>query len=111
MSSNSYTDVLKLYREKMNEQGITRLSDADIEQVSGGVGGLDEATCPCCAGNVAMNKVDNPYGDAFWTCPTCGTNQYFSDAETIEIIRAMEAMNYPGIQYPVWWPMIQKNLR
>ena len=106
MENSKYTDLLKLYKTKM-EEGMTRLTDEDVAQVSGGVGGADEATCPYCSGNIAMNKINNPYGDPFWTCPKCGMDQYFSDAETIEIIRAMEAMNYPGIQYPSWWSSIK----
>ena len=106
MEKRNYSDLLKQYKEKIAE-GITPLSDEAVEKVSGGIGGADEATCPCCSGNIAMNKISNPYGDPWWTCPQCGMDQYFSDAETIEIIRAMEQMNYPGIQYPSWWSSIR----
>ncbi len=106
MENSKFTDLLRQYKAKMDE-GITPLSDEDAAQVSGGVGGADEATCPCCTGSVAMNRINSPYGDPFWTCPKCGMDQYFSDAETIEIIRAMEAAHYPGIQYPSWWSLVQ----
>lgn len=106
MENSRFTDLLKQYKVKMSE-GIMPLSDEAVEQVSGGVGGADEATCPCCAGMVGMSRIDNPYGDPFWTCPKCGTNQYFSDAETIEIIHYMEQVNYPGIEYPSWWGSIR----
>ena len=106
MESSKYADLLKQYKAKMDE-GITPLMDEDVAQVSGGVGGANEATCPYCAGGVAMNKINNPYGDSFWTCPKCGMDQYFSDAETIEIIRAMEAVHYPGIEYPSWWSLVK----
>ena len=78
MENSKFTDLLKQYKAKMDE-GITPLSDEDVAQVSGGVGGADEATCPYCTGSVAMNKINNPYGDPFWTCPKCGMDQYFSD--------------------------------
>ena len=65
------------------------------------------ATPRITAAGIAMSRISNPYGDDYWTCPNCSMDQYFSDAETVEINRAMEAMNYPGIQYPIWWSVIK----
>ena len=109
--STNYVDLAKLYREKMAGQSITPLSDEAVEEVSGGLGGADEATCPYCRGNITMTKVSSPYGDDYWTCPNCGGMQILSDAETIEMIHCLEAMGYTEFDYPVWWSQIQKNLR
>ena len=59
MENSKFTDLLKQYKARMAE-GITPLSDEDVAQGSGGVGGADEATCPYCTGSVAMNKINNP---------------------------------------------------
>ena len=107
MNSNAFTDFVKLCREKADDQGITRISDEEIERVSGGVGGANEATCPCCKDIIPMTPVSNPYGDDYWTCPKCGTDQIVSDADYIAMVRLMEQYGCP-VEYPVWWPLIRR---
>jgi hypothetical protein len=107
MNSNAYSDLVRKYRETVPEAERTRLlSDADMEAVSGGVGGANEATCPICG--KPMKATGQEFGDGFWICETCGVNQLVSDAEFIEIVKYMEQLGYPGIEYPVWWNQIKK---
>ena len=103
MSDNKYTAFLEKYRDKMTAN--KPLSDLEMKDAKGGVGGANEATCPQCGKPMTTNS--NPYGDDSWYCSACQISQICSDAETIEIIRAMEQAGYSSeIVYPVWWKQI-----
>ncbi len=100
MKDNAYTELVRRYRE---EKGAAALSDADMEKVSGGVGGADEATCPSCGKPM---KVNNSFGDSIWYCEKCDMYQLVSDAEFIEMVKFMEQLGYP-VEYPVWWKQLK----
>lgn len=101
MKDNVYTELVRKYRE---EKGATPLSDSDMEKVSGGVGGANEATCPTCGRPM---KIDNAgFGDSIWYCDKCNMYQLVSDAEFIEMVKFMEQLGYP-VEYPVWWDKVK----
>lgn len=100
MKDNVYTELVKKFRE---ERGATALSDADMEKVSGGVGGANEATCPSCGKTMRANS---GFGDTIWYCEKCDMYQIVSDAEFIEMVKIMEQLGYP-VQYPVWWDKVK----
>ena len=102
MDVNKYSEFLKTGMEKFG--GKIPLSDAELEGVSGGVGGANEATCPQCG--KPMSSSGGQFGDPTWYCAGCNIHQAFSDADTIQMIQAMEAANYPNIIYPVWWKQL-----
>ena len=100
MTENKYTKALKELKEKVDLNAA--LSDAEMANASGGVGGADEATCPECG--QPMRLVDNAYGDNYWHCDACNIDQYLSDKDTIEILKAAEAAGQmQGIVIPVWY--------
>ena len=70
--------MIKKYKETVGAEKAA-LTDQDLEKVAGGVGGANEATCPICG--IPMRKTDSGFGDPFWVCDKCGTNQIVSDAE------------------------------
>lgn len=107
MKRNPCTELVEKYRAEFSDADKQSLSDAEMERVSGGVGGANEATCPVCG--KPMSVSGGEHGDSFWICKTCNVNQLVSDAEFIEIIRMMEQMGYPGIEYPVWWKQVKKG--
>ena len=103
MEDNKYTLFIRKYRDEYSKN--VAMSDDDMANATGGVGGANEATCPECG--KPMKKKDNPYGDSLWECPSCHVNQLLSDAEYIEMVRAMEAAGMANqIVYPVWWKQI-----
>lgn len=103
MKNNPYSEMIKKYKETVGAEKAA-LTDQNLEKVAGGVGGANEATCPICG--IPMRKTDSGFGDPFWVCDKCGTNQIVSDAEFIEIVRYMEQLGYP-VDYPVWWKLIK----
>jgi rubredoxin len=101
MEENKYTQFISKYRN-----ANTAVSDEDMAKAIGGLGGKNEATCPVCG--KPMTLVNNPYGDNYWTCPTCKVDQFFSDAEYIEVVKMLEAAGQTqGIVYPVWWDKVK----
>lgn len=98
--------ILRYRAEALAARRPGALSDRELEKVAGGVGGADEATCPKCGKPMRMTGKD--FGDGFWSCGECGATQLLSDAETIEIIRYMEMIGYPEIEYPIWWSQVKK---
>ncbi len=107
MTDNKYTLFLKEYKEKLNIN--TEISDADMENATGGVGGANEATCPKCGKPMSRPQDKDPNGphSDVWTCDACGTDQLFTDAEYIEILKAAEAAGQTqGLVYPVWWNQV-----
>lgn len=83
-----------------------KLPDEMLENVNGGLGGADEATCPKCG--LPMDKVNNPYGTNMWKCAACDETQLLSDAEYILMLKAAEASGQTqGLIYPIWWDKIQ----
>ena len=85
-----------------------KINDDMLKDVVGGVGGIDEATCPVC-GN-PMTKSINPYGSDSWVCPdpNCNQTQFLSDAEYIQFLKAAEATGQTqGLTYPVWWDEVK----
>ena len=111
MEENKYTQFIGKYRNEANElkkKMNAAVSDEDMAQAIGGVGGANEATCPVCG--KPMIKVESGYGDPFWKCPYDDTMQIVSDAEYIEMIRMLEqAGQTQGIVYPVWWSQVNKK--
>ena len=103
MENNKYTDFIRMSREQFG--GKSLLNDDDLDKVSGGVGGENEATCPECG--KTMKPTGNEYGDSMWYCSKCKIYQICSDADYILMIKAMEAANQPGIVYPVWWDQVK----
>ena len=109
MEENKYTQFISKARNEAAKLGKlnTALSDEDMAKAFGGVGGKNEATCPVCG--KAMKVVKNPYGDDYWTCDKCNVDQFFSDADYIEIVKLCEqAGQTQGIVYPVWWNKVKK---
>ena len=107
MKDTAYSDLIKLYRERVPEaERLRPLTDDDVARAAGGVGGANEATCPVCG--KPMPKTGQECGDGFWYCQSCDVRQLLSDAETIQMIRYMESINYPDITYPVWWSLVNK---
>ncbi|MCR4590807.1 MAG: hypothetical protein K5668_08305 [Lachnospiraceae bacterium] len=103
MKDNEYTLFIKKFKEGHDIN--TALSDEDMERATGGVGGANEATCPQCG--KPMKVVNNSYGDNYWTCESCAIDQFFSDAEYIEVLKAAEAAGQTqGLVYPVWWKQV-----
>lgn len=93
----------------MEELKNMKLKDDILEDVVGGLGGIDEATCPVCG--KAMKKSNNPYGTDGWVCPdpNCNQTQFLSDAEYIQFLKAAEATGQTqGLVYPVWWKQINQ---
>ncbi|WP_036609431.1 hypothetical protein [Oribacterium sp. P6A1] len=111
MNENKYTQFIRNSKEQVEKLGKkmnTALSDEDMANVTGGLGGPNEATCPECG--KPMKAVDNPYGDNFWTCDACKIDQFCSDADYIAMIKILEqAGQTQGIVYPVWWKDIPKK--
>ncbi len=106
MNENRFNEMMKNYREAAKN---TELSDLDMESARGGVGGANEATCPKCGRPMSRPQDHDPSGphSDVWTCDACGTNQLFTDAETIEVIRYMEKAGLQSqIEYPIWWSQI-----
>ena len=104
--SEKFSEAVKRCRAEAAEARKPHaLSDLDMVKVAGGVGGENEATCPKCG--KPMRATGQEFGDGFWVCDRCKVNQICSDAEFIEIVRYMESINYPGIEYPVWWDMVK----
>ena len=86
----------------------TGIADSELEKVVGGVGGINEATCPVCG--KPMKKSSNPYGTDGWVCPdpNCNQTQFLSDAEYIQFLKAAEAAGQTqGLVYPVWWDQVK----
>ena len=110
MEDNKYIQFISKSRNEANKLGRninTVLSDDDMAKAIGGLGGKDEATCPVCG--KPMKKIDNPYGDPYWTCEICKVDQICSDAEYIEILKFCEQMGQTqGLVYPVWWDKVKK---
>jgi len=110
MEENKYTQFISKYRneaEKLKRAANAALSDEEMANAVGGLGGDNEATCPVCG--KPMTVVNNPYGDNYWTCSKCNVNQICSDAEYIEMIKLLEqAGATEGIVYPVWWKELNK---
>ena len=106
LKENKYTLFLKQYSEKMNLSG--RLNDDDLEKVTGGVGGANEATCPQCGKPMSkQNEAGGPQSDA-WFCSDCNIHQFMSDADYIEILKAAESTGQTqGLVYPVWWDKVK----
>ena len=107
MKENKYTEMLKKYKEEAKN---AELSDQAMVNAVGGVGGANEATCPVCGKPMSRPQDHDPSGphSDVWTCGSCGTNQLFTDAETIEIIRYMEQAGLQSqIEYPIWWSQIK----
>lgn len=103
----NHEEALARYKEEvLKARRAAPLSDEQVESVAGGVGGDNEATCPVCG--TPMQLSGQTYGSGVWVCGKCGAGQLFTDAETIEMIRYMEAIGYPGIEYPVWWNQVKK---
>lgn len=109
MEENKYTQFISKFRNEAEKirSANTAISDDDMGQAVGGLGGKNEATCPVCG--KPMTPVDNPYGDNYWTCSKCKVDQICSDAEYIEMLRLLEqAGATEGLVYPVWWNKIKK---
>ena len=104
MKESSYSEFLKKYRDEA--MANKSLSDDEMANAKGGVGGANEATCPKCGRPMSRPTDPNGPQSDVWTCDACGTYQLFSDADTIEIIRYMEANGIGGIEYPIWWNQI-----
>lgn len=105
--SEAFNEAVKKYRAEAAAAGKLRaLSDSEVEKVAGGVGGADEATCPKCG--KPMEKIVFGGGDPMWQCSKCGVNQLLPDAEFIEMVKYMEQIGYPGIEYPIWWNQVKK---
>ncbi len=104
MKDNKYTQFIKEFK---GNHGTKRLlNESDLESVSGGVGGNNEATCPQCG--ATMRRVENNYGDPFWKCDSCDIMQIVSDAEYIQMIKEAEKYGQTqGLVYPVWWNQVQ----
>ena len=102
--SEAFNEAVKKYREEAHR--LRALSDSEVEKVAGGVGGADEATCPRCG--KPMKKIVFGGGDPMWKCSKCGVNQLLPDAEFIEMVKYMEQIGYPGIEYPIWWNQVKK---
>ena len=86
-----------------------KINDDKLQNVVGGVGGIDEATCPVCG--KPMKKSNNPYGTDGWVCPDpkCNQTQFLSDAEYIQFLKAAEATGQTqGLVYPVWWNQVNQ---
>ncbi len=82
------------------------LSKEELNVIAGGVGGNNEATCFTCG--TKMRRVEKDGG--YWICDKCGFKQTSSDAETIAGIKAaVRAGQIQGIQYPVWWALVENN--
>ena len=93
----------------MEELKDLKINDDKLEDVVGGVGGIDEATCPLCG--TPMKKSPNPYGSSMWVCPNekCNETQFLSDAEYIQFLKAAEATGQTqGLVYPVWWNQVNQ---
>ena len=106
MKENRYSEMIRKYKEEAKN---IEISDQDMENATGGVGGANEATCPECGRPMSRPQDHDPNGphSDVWTCDACGSYQFFSDAETIEMIRAMEKAGMQGqISYPVWWSQV-----
>ncbi len=106
--AGKYEDLLKKFQDDIiNKRKNTELSDEEMANATGGVGGANESTCPKCS--TAMSRLGAEYGSCLWTCPKCGEESLTTDAETIEIIKAMEQAGYGSqIKYPKWWEQIKK---
>ena len=105
--SETFNEAVRKYRAEAAAAGKMRaLSDSEVEKVAGGVGGADEATCPKCG--KPMKKIAFGGGDPMWECGACGVNQLLPDAEFIEMVKYMEQIGYPGIEYPIWWNQVKK---
>lgn len=105
--SKRFNEEAKKFRARSN----AALSDEEMANAKGGVGGSNEATCMRCGR--PMVRQNSEFGDSMWYCSSCGEYQMLSDAETIEMIRAIEAecgssyvKEYLG-GYPVWWSKIK----
>ena len=107
MSDFTKDGVIKKYGEegKAALKKLSALSDADMSNVVGGVGGANEATCPQCG-----KSMQGGYNDGFivngWKCSKCGIATDMSDAETIQLIKIMEQSGIQNIGYPVWWKQV-----
>ena len=117
--SEAFNEAVRKYRAEAAAAGKMRaLSDSEVEKVAGGVGGADEATCPKCGKPMKkivfggcgkpMEKIAFGGGDPMWKCDKCGVNQLLPDAEFIEMVKYMEQIGYPGIEYPIWWNQVKK---
>lgn len=102
-----YKELIDTYGEKAKEALKTgKLRDDDLENVIGGVGGANEATCEVC-GDPMIAGTYPSVGEG-WKCERCGIARNASDADVIAIIRYMEQNHLP-VNYPVWWGQINPN--
>ena len=90
----------------MSDLSDKRFNDNELEKVTGGVGGANEATCPKCG--KPMKLQPNPFGESSWVCEKCHETQFLSDAEYIQMLKAAEAAGQTqGLVYPVWWNQVK----
>ena len=101
---SKYKNLISTYGDKAKEaMKAGKLSDADLENVIGGVGGANEATCEICGKPMKVGTY--PGIGKGWQCAACGITTDASDADVITIIRYMEQSGMP-VNYPVWWNQI-----
>lgn len=101
---SKYMDLINTYKDKAREAGKSgKLSDQELEGVTGGVGGANEATCEVCGAPMIAGTY--PTVGKGWQCPACGIATNASDADVIEIIRYMEQAGLP-VNYPKWWGQV-----
>ena len=82
------------------------LSDEELANVAGGVGGAGEGTCWYCGKPAESN-------DSMWFCKDCHKGTSLDDAQTIALYKMVEEQYgkeyiLSNGSYPVWWDLVVK---
>lgn len=104
MAEKNYAELINKYKKVALENAKNiPLSDAEMEKVTGGVGGANEATCFYCGKPMVWDAAIS-----MWTCDDPSHCKYSTDASDADTIYIIKYMEQNGIEcgYPVWWNQV-----